>query len=153
MLSHMQKAIQYPLSASKHKLHISQERAYLGTTLPQAHIILGHRRIMHQGLWLAAVCTGLSPLQKRQRPRCHTHNLCLFVQIACTKYMGCIAQHRIDQPCNGYHTDSSRNRIEQDPSNRGQLPMQGNACDRHMPTQQKSMSDQLWHCVTHNQKT
>ena len=47
-------------------------RAYIGTASPQAHIIPDY--LKHQGLWLVAclgACTGLSPLQKRQRPRCH----------------------------------------------------------------------------------
>ena len=57
---------------SKHRLTTLKARAYIGTASPQAHIIPDY--LKHQGLWLVAclgACTGLSPLQKRQRPKCH----------------------------------------------------------------------------------
>jgi len=57
---------------SKHRFTTLKVRAYIGTASPQAHIIPDY--LKHQGLWLVAclgACTGLSPLQKRQRPRCH----------------------------------------------------------------------------------
>ena len=60
------------LLCSKHRFTTLKVRAYIGTASPQAHIIPDY--LKHQGLWLVAclgACTGLSPLQKRQRPRCH----------------------------------------------------------------------------------
>ena len=57
---------------SKHMFTTLKVRAYIGTASPQAHIIPDY--LKHHGLWLVAclsACTGLSLLQKRQRPRCH----------------------------------------------------------------------------------
>ena len=91
---------------SKHRFTtLKVRRAYIGTASPQAHIIPDY--LKHQGLWLVAclgACTGLSPLQKRQRPRCHAIG----------------SQHQQRQGCSPCYRPNKNRSLQPGPSTTGQ---------------------------------